>query len=408
MNSFNSIIKKNWGRIIALLSNYLYDLDLAEDAMQDALESALIHWRKNGIPENPQAWLLTTAKHKALDKIRRARNFESKKKDYLRLLQLNESSNKEDFFIADERLRLIFTCCHPALAKSTSVALTLRLLGGLTTQEIASAYLVSTQAMAQRIVRGKRKIKKAGISYVLPEKDNFQLRLGRVLTVIYLIFNEGYCAANNTKLIRQCLCVEAIRLGKILLNLCPQESEVKGLLSLMLLHDSRVKARFNSQGDFISLEKQDRSRWNKLQIKQGTKLLKSALGQKSIGSYQIQAAISALHCEASSFKKTDWHQIVLLYEELLKITPSSIIKLNQLMAKSHIAPAQDVLKELNELEEQLLKYHPFYVAKAELLVILKKPDEAYPQIKKALRLCQNSTIKSHLESKLKLFYSGIE
>ena len=399
-NKITIIVKKHWGHLLALLTHSLKDLDLAEDSLQEALESALKHWQKNGIPQNPHAWLFTTAKHKALDRIRRTNNFQNKKDEYQRLLNLNESVKEDDFSIPDERLRLIFTCCHPVLAELTSVALTLRLLGGLTTAEIASAYLINTPTMAQRIVRGKRKIKKANIPYVIPEKDDFQRRLATVLRVIYLIFNEGYSASNSQKLIRHTFCFEAIRLGKILFKLCPQDAEVKGLLSLMLLHDSRTKARYNNQGNFISLENQDRMLWNKGQIKQGIILLHSALKQKHTGSYQIQAAISALHCEASSFKETDWHQIVLLYDELLKTNPSPIVKLNQLMAQSHLVSVQQVLNQLDDIEDELINYHPFYVVKAELLVKARRYEEAKVNFHKAITNCHNSSIKKYLAIQL--------
>ncbi len=403
MKSLNTIIKNHWGQIVALLSNYLQDLDLAEDAMQDALESALIHWQKNGVPNNPQAWLFTTAKHKALDKIRRAQNFSCKQQQYQQLLELDTQTDtkEDDFAIPDERLRLIFTCCHPAIDSSVSVALTLRLLGGLTTQEIAKAFLLKTETMAQRMVRGKRKIKQAGIAYKIPEKEDFPQRLDAVLKVLYLIFNEGYAASCGDKPIRHKLCDEAIRLTQILFKICPQEAEVKGLLALMLLHDSRKKVRYNQQGEFVPLEQQDRNLWNKDQIEQGIQLVQSALKQKQLGSYQIQAAISALHCEASDFEETDWHQIVLLYDELLKINPSAIIKLNQLMALSHIASVQQVLNQLSFIDDELLKYHPFYVVKAELLVKVKQYDKAKTCFKKAITLCHNTTIKNHLSKKLK-------
>jgi len=395
---FNEIIKNHWGHIIALLSNLLNDIELAEDAMGDAIESALKHWHKNGIPEKPKAWLFKTAKHKALDKIRRNKNFEIKKITYIQLLETNSSTKKEDeYSIPDERLRLIFTCCHPALKQDISVALTLQLLGGLTTTEIANAYLVKKETMAQRLVRGKRKIKLAGIPYIIPEQSQFKQRLITVLKVLYLIFNEGYTASSGNH--RFELCDEAIRLTEILLKLCPQP-EVQGLLALMLLNDSRRNSRFTQSGGFISLELQDRSLWISKQMRVGQQLVQSALKQKRIGFYQLQAAISAVHSEAKDYGSTNWQEIILIYDALLKITPSNVIKLNRLVAVSQIRLDDSLLSELNKLESELINYQPFYAVKADFLSQLGKIKAAIKFYKLSIKMVNNVYVKDFLEAKL--------
>jgi len=401
-NNLHSIVKLYWGQLLALLIQILKDVELSEDALQDALESAFIHWNKNGIPQNPKAWLLATAKHKAIDRIRRSKNFEEKKIQYQQLLDIQTDTGiKEDeFTIPDERLRLIFTCCHPALNTNISVALTLQLLGGLTTLEIANAYLVKKDTMAQRIVRGKRKIKQAGIPYNIPEKLDFDQRLGTVLKVLYLIFNEGYSASNGDIPIRQSLCNEAIRLTQVLLNLCNNEPEIKGLLALMLLHDSRKATRFNESDEFIPLENQNRSMWNIQQIEQGVSLVQSALKQKKIGTYQLQAAISAIHAESDDYQSTNWHEITLIYDEILKINASDVVRLNQLVALSQIKPVNELIKPLDSLENSLVTYQPFYAVKADFLNKLNNKEKAKIYYQKAIDLCENQKIKHYLEKKL--------
>lgn len=281
--NFNSaiqeIVKEEWGQLLSLLIIKLNDIQLCEDVLQDAAEAALHHWRKNGLPKHPRAWLLKTAKHKAIDRIRRDINFHKKQKEYQYLLEIDQAEEiKEDQYeIPDERLRLIFTCCHPALDQKISVALTLQLVGGLTTSEIARAFLVKPETMAQRLVRGKRKIKHAGIPYIIPQRAVFSERLDTASAVLYLIFNEGYSASSGTDHIRKELCQEAIRLAKLLSRLCPEEPEVKALLALMLLHDSRRPARYTKDGDFVPLQDQDRTLWLKESRDQGLRLLQSAL-----------------------------------------------------------------------------------------------------------------------------------
>jgi len=402
---FNQIIKNHWGQLIALLSNLLHDIELAEDVMQDAIESAINHWNKNGVPKKPEAWLFTVAKHKALDKLRRNQNFKSKLNDYTDLLDLDSKHKKEDeYAIPDERLRLIFTCCHPAIQENISVALTLQLLGGLTTTEIANAYLIKKETMAQRLVRGKRKIKLAGIPYDIPEQDQFDQRLNAVLKVLYLIFNEGYTAIHGAQ--RFDLCREAIRLTEIVMYLCPKQPEVQGLLALMLLNDSRKEARFSDQNGFIPLEHQDRSLWDSNQIKTGQDLVKSALKQKNIGFYQLQAVISAIHSEAQDYASTNWREIVLVYDQLLKSSQSDVIKLNRLVAVSHMFLDESLLLELDKLEEKLSQYQPFLVVKADFLYQLGHIDSAIAYLKKAISLTNNQHVIKFLIDKLNQ-YTGL-
>ncbi|MDA0707555.1 MAG: RNA polymerase sigma factor [Proteobacteria bacterium] len=400
--AIHNIVREERGHLLSQLITILQDINLAEDALQDAVVSALVHWRKNGLPKIPKAWLLTTAKHKAIDRIRRDKNFHTKKDQYQFLLELqNEDEPKEsDFDIPDERLRLIFTCCHPSLDDKTSVALTLQLLGGLSINEIAKAFLLKPETMAQRLVRGKAKIRHAAIPYHIPERDVFKERLNAVLTVLYLIFNEGYSATTGKKHIRIELCHEAIRLARILYSLCPREAEVQALLALMLLHDARRTARFNSQGDFIPLEEQDRNLWNKTQIKDGTTLVQNALKAGKIGSYKVQAAISALHSEASSYTETKWPEIVLLYDELYKINPTPVIKLNRLVALSYVKSVKDTLIDLDILESEFKDYQPFYAVKADFLFRSENFIDARSYFLMAIKLSGNLKEREFLKRRL--------
>lgn len=397
------VVKQHWGRIVALLTQYLKDLDAAEDAMQDALESALMHWKKNGLPANPQAWLFTTAKHKALDKLRRLHNFNEKKDMYHQLITLTDSNTKEDeYCIPDERLRLILTCCHPALDQHTAVALTLKLICGLQTEEIAKALIIKPSTLAQRLVRGKKKIRLAKIPYQLPEKSDLLPRLDMVLQVIYLIFNEGYSASSGEHIARRQLSDEAIRLCLLLLKLIPDEPEIQGLLALMYLHDSRYSARFDETNGFIPLSEQDRSLWDKDKKHTGLKLVSVALKKGKIGFYQLQAAISAVHSNAKCYKSTDWQEVILLYEHLLSIRDSNVIKLNQLVALSNVVPIKAVLKEVNEIQCTLLTYQPLYAFKADLYFRLGDEKSAIANYQKAIELCDNFSIRSFLKQKMNM------
>lgn len=403
--AIQKIIREEWGYLISTLYKSISDFDLVEDALQDAVETALIKWKKGGLPSSPKGWLLVTAKRKAIDRIRRLKNFQSKQSEYELLFEQDEVMNEDQFDIPDERLRLIFTCCHPALDNHVSTALTLRLLGGLSTTEIARAFLVTKETMAQRIVRGKRKIKQAAIPYIVPDADKFSQRLSTVLSVLYLIFNEGYSASSGEKHIRGDLCNEAIRLTGIVLLLCPDEPEVMALLALMLLHDSRKAARFDQAGSLVTLEEQDRKLWDMKLIEQGSGLIEKALGFKKVGPYQIQAAISAVHANSGSYNKTNWQEIVLLYDELHRINPSPVVDLNRIVARANIMDVKSELDNLNMLENKLQNYQPFYAAKADFLFKLEKLGDASEYYEKALTLSGNENERKFLKQKIALITS---
>ncbi len=398
------IVREEWGRVLASLVGQLRDFALAEDALQDAIVAALGHWPGAGLPAQPRAWLLQTARRKAIDRLRRDASFRAKRAELAVLSELDRQATQDDVdeTIGDERLRLIFTCCHPALAEAARVALTLRTLGGLATEEIARAFLVPEATMAQRLTRAKRKIKAAGIPYEVPEPDLWAERLGSVLSVIYLIFNEGYAATSGEAPTRSELCHEAIRLGWILAQLVPGEPETAGLLALMLLHDSRRVARSDAQGNLITLEKQDRAHWDQGQIATGARLLKDALIQGNTGPYQIQAAISALHAQAPSHTATDWQEITLLYGELYAFQPSPVVRLNAAVALSFAEGAEAALPTLAELEKQgaLARYQPYYAAHADTLRRAGHMIPAAKAYRQALALTRNAAERRFLEGRL--------
>ncbi|MFD0916362.1 RNA polymerase sigma factor [Pseudahrensia aquimaris] len=400
--SIERIVREEWGRILASLVKTLGgNFQLAEDALQDAVIVALDKWQTDGLPRSPAAWLITTAKRKALDRLRRDSNFASKQGEISYLLDLeNEAHTKdEDHTIPDQRLEMIFTCCHPALDEKTSIALTLRTLGGLSTAEIASAFLDKPEAMAQRLVRARHKITKAGIPYQVPDTDALPERLTAVLRVLYLIFNEGYAAHSGDRVFRTDLSEEAIRLARIISTLMPKDTEIAGLLALMLLHDARRNARTQSDGTMIPLEHQNRNRWNRSAIKEGQAILHEAMAQKRIGPYQIQAAISALHNESPSWEQTDWPQIEALYTTLQAIEPSPVVQLNLAYSASHSRPLVQVLQLLDELETQLKTYQPFHAAKADILSRAGKTSEAIRSYEKAIALATNDRDAAFLRSK---------
>lgn len=388
-------VREEWGRLLASLMKTLGDLQLAEDSLQDAIEVALMHWSEKGLPRSPSAWLITTARRKAIDRVRRAQNFDLKQSQISYLTELEqlcsvEHEEEEAGHFQDKRLELIFTCCHPALEEKTKIALTLRTLGGLSVEEIAHAFLDKPTAMAQRLVRAKKKIKLTAIPYKIPGFEDLPERLSSVLSVIYLIFNEGYSASSGSSLIKVDLFQEAIRLGRIVKELLPGDAEVAGLLALMLLHFSRSRARLSAEGELIALEDQNRDLWDKAYIREGVDLLKETLSLGCIGPYQLQAAISALHVEVSSWEETDWAQIVALYDLLYAVQPSSVVRINQAVAVSYSQDARAGLAMLDgiELINGLETYQPFYIAKADLMRRVSEIETASELLEHALTLAK--------------------
>src|SRR6059036_4021917 len=328
----DEIFRTEYGRILATLIRVLGDFDVAEEALQEAFEAALQQWPAAGTPANPVAWLIGTARHKAIDRLRRRTRLARKEAEIARHIEL--STAEEEAPVPEDRLRLIFTCCHPALATEAQVALTLRTLGGLSTEEIAKAFLVPAPTMAQRLVRAKGKIRAARIPYEVPPDDALAERLEAVMVVVYLMFNEGYAASFGARLVRHELCEQAIRLGRMLVELLPAYAEPKGLLALMLLHDSRRETRLDGAGDIVLLEEQDRTRWDRARIDEGSALVEAALraGGRPPGPYALQAAIAAVHAQAPTAAATDWGQIAALYDVLARVHPTPVVELNRAVA----------------------------------------------------------------------------
>lgn len=405
--AINQTVREEWGRILASLVKTLGDLQLAEDCLQDAVVSAMSHWQKNGLPNSPAAWLITAARRKAIDRLRKDRNFASKQREISYLLDLENQliDESEPDVIPDKRLEMIFTCCHPALEQKTRVALTLRTLGGLTTDEIASAFLDKPEAMAQRLVRAKKKISLAGIPYEIPDNADLPERISSVLNVIYLVFNEGYSASSGDSLIRADLSEEAIRLARIVRQLLPDETEIGGLLALMLLHDSRRFARTSEDGEMISLEDQNRNRWDKAKIAEGASILEEILPRGRIGPYQIQAAISAVHAQSPSWPETDWQQIAAFYRLLYAIQPSNVVQINWAIAVSwadSIEAAMHMLQDANG-DGRLDSYQPYFAARADLLARSENFAEAEFDLQRAIDLSENAMEKVFLEKKRAAF-----
>src|SRR5262245_44711675 len=401
------VFHEEHGRIIATLIRLSHSFDLAEEALQEAFLSAAATWERDGMPRNPGAWLTTVACRRLLDAIRHEKTKTDKRSqlEYEAVrLQLQSELTLPDNTSAypDDRLRLIFTCCHPALAREAQVALTLRTLGGLTTAEIARAFLLPEVTLAQRVVRAKNKIRLARIPYDVPPIESMGERLGAVQAVIYLIFNEGYSATAGDSLVRKDLSVEAIRLGRVLCELLPDEPENFGLLALMLLQDSHRETRTNENGELLTLEEQDRSRWDRREIEEGIRLMETTLPLGRVGNYQIQAAIAAVHAEARTAGETDWPQIVALYKELMRINSSPIVSLNHAAA---VAMSDGFEKGLDLIEElganrKLHDYYLFHAARADLLRRLSRFQEAIAAYANALSLTTNSVERRYLRRRI--------
>lgn len=395
--------REEQGRILAALISQLGDFTLAEDALQDALQDALERWKIDGLPRNPGAWLLTVARRRAIDHLRRSAALErivgAQGLELLHSLTAQDEPNVDDS-IPDDRLKLMFTCCHPALALEAQVALTLHTLGGLSTQEVARAFLVPVATMAQRLARARGKIRNAGIPYRVPPADLLPERLEALLAVVYLIFNEGYVATSGDGLTRRELCGEAIRLCRVLVALLPGSAEAHGLLALMLLHDSRRETRLNTAGELVLLEEQDRARWDQAKIKEGIAILDEALALSTPGPYQVQAAISALHAEAPVAEATDWRQIAALYGTLATIAPSVVIDVNRAVAVAMAWGAEAGLQVLLRLDREVERYYPYHAAQADLLRRTNEREAAADAYERALLLCGNSAERAYLQRRL--------
>lgn len=404
-NAVAAAFHEEWGQVVATLIRVTGDWDLAEECAQDAFAQALDRWRRDGVPRRPGAWLTTTARHRALDVLRREAVGAQKLREVAVLARDDgprDPESEDGSGVQDDRLRLIFTCCHPALPIEARVALTLRTLAGLTTPEIARAFLVPEATMAQRLVRAKRKIRNAGIPYRVPPAHLLPERTTGVLGVLYLLFNEGYAATTGADLVRGGLCAEAIRLARVLARLMPDEPEVLGLLALLLLHDARRGTRVDAAGDLVTLEDQDRAAWDRTEIDEGAALLETALRRGRPGPYQIQAAIAACHTTAATVGDTDWADIAALYGELRRLVPSAVVRLNRAVAVGMAEGADAGLALVAELEEEgeLAAYHLLPATRADLLRRDGRTKEAATAYERALDLVENAAERRFLENRL--------
>ncbi|HEX7168266.1 MAG TPA: RNA polymerase sigma factor [Acidimicrobiales bacterium] len=403
MTDVAAVFRREYGRSVATLIRFLGDIELAEEAVQDAFVVALERWEVDGAPSNPGAWIVTTARNHAIDRVRRESSRAARQHAASHLERQRQPSGSDEVReggpLRDDRLRLVFTCCHPALQVPAQVALTLRLLGGLSTEEIARAFLVSEATMAQRLVRAKRKIRDARIPYRVPSADLLPERLPGVLGVVYLVFNEGYAATAGDALVRDDLCEESVRLARLLAELLPDEPEALGLLALLLLTASRRAARTTADGSLVLLADQDRSRWDASAIAEGAGLVERALRMRRPGPYQLQAAIAAVHAHAATADETDWVEIVGLYDALLRLNPSPVVALNRAVAVAELdgpAAALPLLDRLPELDD----YYLFHATRADLLRRLGRRDDARRSYERAIGLTANGTERAFLQTRV--------
>jgi RNA polymerase sigma-70 factor, ECF subfamily len=389
------VFRREYGRAVAVLVRQLRDISLAEEAVQDAFTTALARWPEDGIPPSPVGWIIITARNRAIDRLRREASRDERQAAAMEMIGADEEPEHD---VGDDRLRLIFTCCHPALASEAQVALTLRLLGGLTTPEIARAFLVSETTLGQRISRAKAKIRDAGIAYRVPDAAELPGRLRGALAVVYLIFNEGYAATSGTELMRESLCDEAIRLGRLLVELLPEETETLGLLALMLLVDARRAARVGAGGSFVRLDEQDRGMWDRARISEGQSLLRECLRRNRPGAYQLQAAIQAVHSDASSAVETDWKQLLEIYDALYTLTPTAVVALNRAVVVAEIEGPEKALEIVEALD--LERYHLSHAVRADLLRRMGRTADAAEAYQRAIAVVGNEREKEFLEKQL--------